>query len=136
MRKDVEIITELFNSEPDVLLGDGETKYSEDDIESYLNNRLNKSFVCEVDEDVVGVLLAQFWKNYVYLHTIVVDAEFREKGVGSILMNAMEKLAKEEKKYVIELFSEIGNKSMQSFVKKRNYEKGGKFVFYSKKIRF
>jgi ribosomal protein S18 acetylase RimI-like enzyme len=135
IRDDIKQITELCNSDPQNLLGDSENKYDEKDIEDYLNNRLNRIWVCELNEEIIGVLITQFWKNYVYLHTIVVDEKYRGKGIGKMLMDCMENLAKEQGKYVIELYTEVKNKKMQNLIKKREYKKGDKFIFYSKNLK-
>lgn len=132
-KKDSKRITELCNSDPKNLTGDGKTNYDKEDIEDYIKNKLNKIFVYEMNGKLVGLLIAQFWENYVYLHTIVVDEKHRKKEIGKILMSHMERLAKEQGKYTISLFSEIRNKNMHNFIQKRGYKEGNKFIYYSKK---
>jgi len=135
MRKDIPAITELFNNGQDALMGETEGEYTDEDIEDYLNNKVNKIFVCELEEEIIGAFLVQFWKNYFFLHTIVIREDSTDMGIEEIFLDYIERLAKERKKYSIELFTEIRSKKMQSSLKQRDYEKGNKFMFYSKKIK-
>jgi len=134
-KKDVSKMTKLFNSDPKNLFGDSKSKFYKEDIEDYLKKRLNKMIVYEKNNQVAGVLLAEFWEGYVYLHILVIDKKYQGQGIGTKLIDHLEKLAIKEKKYAISLFTEIHNKKMQEILKKRKYNKGNKFIFYNKKIR-
>lgn len=131
-KNDVKKITNLFNSSKN-LWGNDKIKYDDEDIDDYMSLRINKFIVYEINKKIVGVLLAQFWKNYVYLHTIVISEKYQRKGIATKLMNYLEHSAKAEGKQLIEMEVKSNNKKMKKILKKRNYAQGNKLIYYYKK---
>jgi len=131
--KDAKEILKLFNSNKN-LWGNNYINYGKEDILDYLKAKINRMFVYEFNNKIKGVLLAQFWKKYVYIHTIVVDKKDQNHGIATKLMNYLEHHAKSENKNLIEMDVETTNKKMRKFVKTRDYKHGNKFIYYLKEI--
>lgn len=135
-REDAKSILKILNESKN-LRGNDKVRHEFElgDIIDYINNKLDKVFVYELDKKVVGVFIAQFWKTYIHLHSIAVDSKYQGKGVGKSLINFLEHLAKKPKRYLITAFTGINNKKMISIFKKRGYKRGKKFIFFSKKLK-
>ncbi len=134
-KEDINKITILYNSDLKNLSGDNKTRIHKEDIEDYFKNKLNKIFIYEIDKRIAGFLIAQFWRHYIHLHIIIINEKYRRQGIGEELIGYLEKLAKKQDKYFLDLFTEINNKNMKNLLKKRKYQSGNKFIFYSKKLR-
>lgn len=133
-RKDLRDIFNLYSGENN-LNGDDEHTYIFNDIKDYFNKDVNKFLVCEEDKKrIIGVLLMQVFKRYIYLHTLVVHKDFRKQGVGSTLLKAMQDYAKSKNIFLIELITENNNNAMQGLLSKLDYKKGKDFIFYSKTL--
>jgi len=132
--KDARKILNLLN-ESSNLRGNDRENYELQDVIDYINNKLNKIFVYELDKKIVGVFISQFWKTYVYLHLIAVDNKYQGKGIGKDLFNFLENLARKYKRELIEVDTEINNKVMKSLLEGRQYKRGKEFLFYSKIIK-
>ena len=132
-RTDALRITRLFNSNRH-LLGDSETGYNTQDIKDFLRAKMSRVILYERNGKLIGAFFAQFWRDYVYLHTIIVGKSHRRQGIGKKLMDYVEELAKKEGKSLIEFDVGVENKGMKSFLKDRHYRKGKTFTYYSKEI--
>lgn len=66
-------------------------------------NEKCKFFVAEENGKIVGYSCMHFyrWNNSVYIISLLVGAEHRRKGIGTRLLKAMEKLARENKARVL-----------------------------------
>lgn len=133
VKKDIPRILRLFNSEL-FLTGNDELRYNKNHIEEYVTNPVGRFFVYEVDGKIVGAILVELRKKakYIYLDDIIVDRKYRKQGIGSKLMDYIENLAKKEKIKLLFGFTEISNKPIHKLLKKRGYERGKKFYFFSK----
>lgn len=133
--KDIEDIVRLHNSDPN-LSGDDKTDFCEfEDITDYLKNNITKIFVYEFNGKIIGFLIAQFNTKYIYLIVILVDREYRGKGIGKELMNYLEEKTNEQNIPLIETFTGINNKKMQDIFEKRGYKKGKTFLYYSREMK-
>ena len=132
--KDAQKIFKLLN-ESNNLRGNDREYYELQDVKDYINNKLNKIFVYELDKKIVGVFISQFWKTYVYLYLIAVDSRYQGKGIGKDLFNFLENLTRKYQRELIEVDTEINNKKMKSLLEGRQYKRGKEFLFYSKSIK-
>lgn len=131
--KDAKKITELFNSNKK-LWGDNEIGYEIADIKHYVKASMDRIFVYEIDKEIVGVLLAQFLSDFIHLQILIVDRKYRQRGIGDKLMEHLYKLAKKEKKVLIEVDVEVNNKGMRRFLLRREFKRGKTFAYYSKEL--
>ena len=135
VEEDANRILELLNSDPN-LVGGEDYKYKKNHIIEFITHPINKTFVYEIDENIVGIIQTQFWKvsKYILLNNIVVDKNYQRQSIGFKLQNYIEELAKRRGYEFLYLFSEIDNKKIHQMLKKGGYKKGKKFLFFSKKI--
>jgi ribosomal protein S18 acetylase RimI-like enzyme len=131
--KDSERITELFNSNKK-LWGDNNIGYDVDDIKHYIKTDLDEMIVYESNKEIVGVMLAQFWTDFVHLQTLIVDRKYRNKGIGGKLMRHLNKISRKRGKNLIEIDVEVNNDGMRRFLLRRKFKRGKSFAYYSKSI--
>lgn len=134
-KKDLSKILKLYKSDP-YLTGNDNLTYKKAYILEYIIHPVNKLFVAEVDKVIVGVILGQFWKTskYVYLNELIIDKKYQREGIGTMLYNYLEALAKKQKYKLVYFFSEVSNKNMHKLAKKLKYKKGKNFAFFSKEF--
>jgi len=132
--EDAKRITDLFNSNKFVL-GDNKIKYFESEIKEYIKKKIDRVIVFEKDNKIIGVFLAQFWSDYIYIHTAIIDRKYIQHGIGTKLLEYLEKHGKKEKKDLIEVEVETDNKIMNQFLQKRKFKRGKKFFYYSKELK-
>ncbi len=137
-KKDINQLTLLFNESRFLRPLDKtkEEKYNLNEVKDYLKKKnLNFFIVCQDKDKIIGALLAEFWSSYVDLSLLVVDKDFRHKGVAELLLEAFDKEVKKRKIKVIEVLIEEDNPLMQKIMKKRGYKKGKVFRYFVKVIR-
>lgn len=127
-------ILELLNSAEEFKGSEDDLPYNSTDIEEYLSLNLIKIFVYEVNRKIVGLALTQFWKTHVYFNMLIVEQKFRNKGIANALIEYIEKESQKNQKELIWMFTEEDNIKIQKLLEKKNYKKGKKFLFYSKKL--
>lgn len=134
-KKDLPKILKLFNNDP-YLTGNKDLKYKKNHVLEYITNPVNKLFVAEIGNKIVGVILGEFWKTakYVYLSDLIIDKKYQKKGTGTILHNYVENLAKKQGYKLIYFLTEVKNKKMHKMAKRLKYQKGKKFDFFSKEF--
>jgi ribosomal protein S18 acetylase RimI-like enzyme len=133
--KDARRIKELYNSSKNLWYRNSkEDKYDFKEIKEYIVSRKNKMFIFEIKSKIVGVLLAEFHSDYTYLHTLVVDRDYRHKGIGKALMNKLEEESRKNKFLTIEAITEEKDIPMQKLFRELDYKKGKKFIAYVKTI--
>ena len=134
--KDALRILELLNSDPN-LVGDEDIKFSPYHVKEYLSSPITRVYIVEKDKKVIGLVISEFWKTakYAYINQVVVDKDYRRRGIGKALMKFIENLAKKEKMNIIFCFSEVDNKKTHKLFGKLNYKKGKRFFFFSKSLR-
>ncbi|MEK6760473.1 MAG: GNAT family N-acetyltransferase [Nanoarchaeota archaeon] len=133
--KDAPKILRLFNKEKYLSLSGEKNDYDLDLIKEYLSKKIMKILVCEEDGKICGVAIAHFWEGYINLDMVVVDENFRGKGVGKFLMDGVENAARKEGVKWIESITNKKNNGMQKLFEKLNYKKGGEFIAYFKRLR-
>ncbi|MBS3072651.1 GNAT family N-acetyltransferase [Candidatus Pacearchaeota archaeon] len=135
-KSDLKEILSLFNNSKE-LAGDKNDSYETYTIKQYIHGPVFKTFVAEVNGEIVGVISIELWKKakYSYLDNIVVAKKFRGQKIGYLLMCYAEKFIKKQGSKYFFYYTEEGNKAMQKMSDKLNYKKGKKFIFYSKYIK-
>jgi len=137
-KKDIKALTKLFN-ESKYLWGADRAKiekYTLDNIKDYFNKRnIDFFIICEEQGKIIGTLLAQLWRGYAYLHTLVVSKKHKDKGIGTALMDFFEKEVKKRKLKLIEVEAHTNNKIMFNFLKERKFKIGEKLTFFYKEIK-
>ncbi len=71
----------------------------------------------------------------IYLETIVVSRKHRGQGIGSILMEEVERLAKKKKYRRLAFVVRKWNAGMNYLAKKANYKKKDELIFWEKTIK-
>jgi ribosomal protein S18 acetylase RimI-like enzyme len=95
-------------------------------LEKWIRSRKAQVFVAEVDEEIIGYMIATTNKlasvfehgHEIYIEGIFVRELFRRKGVGKMLMREVEKWAKEKGIYSLGLNVHVRNKEAVSAYKK------------------
>lgn len=85
-------------------------------------------------DEVIGYVTLYRSENYYYLPYAVTKKGWRRHGVGSALLDEVEKLAKEEKVEYILMSVYVYNGSVHTFLKVRGYVPSKKLIQYSKVI--
>ncbi|MBI2042895.1 GNAT family N-acetyltransferase [Candidatus Pacearchaeota archaeon] len=133
--KDASQILKLLNSDTKMSVNGKKGDYNKYDVEDYIKEKNNQTFVYEEDNKILGVIICHFFTSYFYLGSIIVDKNFQRKGIGKKLVKYIETLAKKRGIRYVELITKIENIGMQNLLKKLNYKKGDKFFAYSKNFR-
>jgi ribosomal protein S18 acetylase RimI-like enzyme len=131
--QDVSKILELFNSDPNLT---GNEPYKEKYITEYIGNKNHKLFVLEIDKKIIGCLMIEIFytAEYIRLSGVVVDKDYQGRGFGTKLMNYLEEIAKKMKMELIWGFTELNNERMFNLFKKKDYNRGKEFFYYSKEL--
>ncbi len=91
--------------------------------------------VAEENKKIMGALNAEIEKEYVFLNSIVVSKQARKKGIGNLMLNKLEELAKEKKVKSILFLVYDWNRNMRKFCENRKYKPSKKLIIYSKKLQ-
>ncbi|MFH1326770.1 MAG: GNAT family N-acetyltransferase [archaeon] len=91
--------------------------------------------VYELNKQLAGTLLAEFWSDYVSLHIVIVDKKYRYKGIGQALLDFFDEEVKKRKIKLIEVLIEEDNSLMKKIIKKRGYKKGKLFRYFVRVIK-
>lgn len=110
------------------------------DSEENLNDMIEKNpesiLVAEVEGRIVGqILMVPYGGHVAFLFRLTVDQNYREKGVGSTLLESAEKLLKKKGLKEIALFVNDDKENLKEYYKKRDYQSSGnKFVVFWKRL--
>ncbi len=134
-KEDILRILELFNSDPN-LIGNDSLEYKEEDILEFIERPTNRTFLYEEDDKIVGLISADFRQTSkeVVLEDIVIDKDYKRKGIGFKLQTYIESLAREEGMELLWLMSEEKNEATHKMLKKGGFKKGKRFYFFSKEL--
>lgn len=114
------------------LEGNEGVSYSLNNIRDYLAMKNNKIFVAQCEKKIIGFILIEYYVDYVYFHTMAVHKNYRNKGVGTLLFNVAEEDVKKNNIRIIEAMTEKSNKIVKDILKKRKYQRGKVFQYYTK----
>jgi len=137
-KKDIRRIVELLNSSENLAGNEGDSEgWYKSDILDFLSHKLYIVFVCELDKKIVGVSVMELHKiaRHVYYYAMVVDENYRGKGIGSKMMDYAENFAKKKKVLFTWGFVEENNTAMKKLFAKRGYKEGKKFIYFSKELK-
>lgn len=97
--------------------------YSQYELGRFIFHRDSKTWVADVDDDIVGFLIANRHPTLMLGHVTTVDVvrAWRRRGVGSALMDAAEKWASECGYGALSLETSEHNTIAQKFYEKRGY---------------
>jgi len=134
--KDVVLICKVRKNDLDaysdmIAKGMGRTKKKSSEYLSSL--RLKDMLKAEIDGEPVGFANFSEHKDSLYLNDIDVGPRHRRKGIGSVLLTAFEKKAKDMKKTKVWLHVNTKEKKTVSFYTKNDYAKTGLVKNYYKK---
>lgn len=104
---------------------------------NYLSKYLNSDlFIVAVEnENILGCIYGErLIGNGVLLWYIVVNQDFRRKGIGSNLLIKFEKICKSIGIKFINLCSPINSKENINFYKKHKYEQEGSYIEFYKEL--
>jgi ribosomal protein S18 acetylase RimI-like enzyme len=127
--KDYDEIYEIWMSTPGVRVNDADSR---ERISLYLERNPNLSFVCEVEEKIVGTILSGHDGRRGYIQHTCVLPEYRGQSIGKYLV---EKVIEELGKQGIDkchLFVVAGNELGEAFWSRLGWEKRSDIYIYSK----
>jgi len=124
-------ILKLLNSSQNLLGYKGE-KFTLNEVKDYIKEKVNRVMIFKIEEKIVGIFIANFWKDYCYLYLFAVDKNYRHLGIGSRMIDYLEKNARKER--YIGLITKEEDVEMINLIKKRGYIKGDKFIYYHKNL--
>lgn len=109
-----------------------------DDLDNYasivkLDNE--NILVAQDDAEIIGVVLLTFFGSKVaWIFRLAVKEAYREKGIGSKLIEEAEKIVRKKGVKELGLYANASNMKLQSFYKKRKYKTFGKEYIYMWKL--
>lgn len=131
--KDSKDILNLLGSSHN-LVGYQEETFSLNEVKDYIKQKVNFVVVSKFQNKIIGVIIANFWKEYCYLYLFVVSQDYQGLGVGSLMLKYLEE--KSRKQGYIGLIVKEDNKKMIDFIGKRGYSKGDKFIYFYKDLEY
>jgi ribosomal protein S18 acetylase RimI-like enzyme len=130
--KDSVNILKLLNSSHN-LVGYRDEKFTLNEVKDYIKDKVNLVLVSKFKRDIIGVIIANLWKDYCYLYLFIVDKPHRRKGIGNKMLEYLEKKA--EKEGYIGLLTKKRDDEMINLIRKRGYVKGDKFIYFHKRLK-
>ena len=98
--------------------------YSREALGEFIGNRRSRTWVAEEKGEVVGFLIAERQANKAaHIVTIDVVESWRRRSVGSLLMDAAENWAREQKLVLVYLEAAENNLPARGFYEARGYRK-------------
>ena len=95
----------------------------------------NILLVSIIGNKIVGFLYAKIVsREWCILDNLVVKEEFREHGVGSLLLQDLCEILKKKKVNYLQLLEDIHHKKTREFWKKKGFKEEKKFIWADKKI--
>lgn len=131
--KDSKDILNLLGSSHN-LVGYKDETFSLNEVKDYIKQKVNFVIVSKFKDKIIGVMIANFWKEYCYLYLFVVSQEYQGLGVGSLMLKYLEE--KSRKQGYIGLIVKEDNKDMRDFITKRGYSQGDKFIYFYKDLEY
>ena len=98
--------------------------YPRGELSGFISQRRNKTWVAEENGEIIGFLIAERQAQKVtHIVTIDVVERWRRRRVGSLLMDAAEHWAREQKLLFVYLETAENNTAAQGFYEARGYKK-------------
>jgi ribosomal protein S18 acetylase RimI-like enzyme len=136
-QKDISQIYNLGKKTKELMFSKGMNFHDKKELlEFTLRKRDNILLVSILDKRVVGFLYAKIVsKTWCILDNLVVDEEFRNHGIGSILLEELYKILKKNKVSYIQILEDIHHKKTREFWKKKGFLEEKKFIWADKIIK-
>jgi len=125
-------ILKLLNSSHN-LVGYRDEKFTLNEVKDYIRGKSNLVLISKLKGEIVGVIIANLWRDYCYLYLFIVDKPHRRKGIGNKMLEYLEKKA--EKEGYIGLLTKKRDDEMINLIRKRGYVKGDKFIYFHKRLK-
>lgn len=95
----------------------------------------NSILLAKEGEEIIGCILIirDPWTSFLF--RLAVKSEYRNKGVGSKLIEAAENQLRKEGVDEVTIFVETDNDELQTYYQKRGYVKGGTYKCMYKKLQ-
>ncbi|HUZ45113.1 MAG TPA: GNAT family N-acetyltransferase [Terriglobia bacterium] len=108
-----------------------EIAYSREELRSFISHRSSMTWIAEADGKVVGFVVANSEPAHVgHIITIDVLDAWRQRGVGTLLMEVAEDWARKTKVQLMCLETAEDNLGAQTFYENRGYRKADKVDRY------
>jgi ribosomal-protein-alanine N-acetyltransferase len=105
--------------------------YTRKELAAFIGHRLSQTWVAEDEHGVIGFLIAQRQpRKIVHIITIDVLDAWRRRGVGSLLMDAVERWASDRSLRLVGLETAENNLVAQRFYQARGYRKVDEIAHY------
>jgi len=100
------------------------------------NKKDNVLLVSIFDKKIVGFLYAKIVsKTWCILDNLVVSEEFREQGIGSLLLDKFYKILKNKKINYVQILEDIHHKKTRKFWKEKGFKEERVFIWADKLIK-
>lgn len=129
---DYEKIYDLWISTPGMGLNDIDD--SKAGIEKYLKRNPNTCFVAEMSERIIGVILSGHDGRRGYIYHMAVSIDYRNKGIGSTLVDTALKALQEEGISKVALVAFEQNKIGNSFWEHKGFSAREDLVYRNKAL--
>jgi ribosomal-protein-alanine N-acetyltransferase len=98
--------------------------YPREELSGFISQRRSRTWVAEESGEIIGFLIAErLAQKVAHIVTIDVVERWRRQRVGSLLMDAAEHWAAEQKLLLVYLEAAENNEPAQSFYRARGYRK-------------
>ncbi len=105
--------------------------YPREELSGFISQRRSRTWVAEEIGETVGFLIAERQaQKVVHIVTIDVVDRWRRRRVGSLLMDAAEAWAREQKLLFVYLEAQENNTAAQGFYEARGYRKVDRVEYY------
>lgn len=111
-------------------------EYTKEMLKQAIKNKDRATYVFAGDGNIAAFLEVRLehMQRRAYLETIIVARRYRRKGIGSLLVNQIEKIAKNRKCKNVSFLSRVNNVAMNFLARKRGYRQKGEFIFWEKEL--
>lgn len=115
----IELLSELGRPEPK----QNEIRHFAEVIQNYISDKDKTILVAEIDSKVIGIISLVFLPRLnrigpeAWVPDLIVDQEYRNKGIGGELLKRCMQLARKEKCWRIRLETGLSRKRSQKFYK-------------------
>jgi ribosomal protein S18 acetylase RimI-like enzyme len=106
----------------------------EQGIRKFLERNPNTCFVAEAEEKLAGVILSGHDGRRAYIYHTAVKEEYRQRGIGRLLLDAVEEAMKKEGINKIALVAFATNETGNRFWEKQGYTDRTDLVYRNKSI--
>lgn len=128
----------ILNKTPELQVNVKEETYSKNWVKKVITDKKHNLFlVIEENNQIVGFLIAYYLLSvkHLFLIDLYIRPNYRRKGIASSLISECEKIAKKlGLKYSFGNVL-VNNKKMQVLMEKFEYNQGGKWYFYGKRLK-